>query len=82
MKRCYVNRSLLTQSFNIVNSAVILLFSNKWVPGLTAEDNIWYDMVSLSSTEHAPVVIQICLKLNHTVMGQSGRKTQYGVPTG
>ena len=42
MKRCYVNRSLLTQSFNIVNTAVILLFSKKWVPGLTAEDNNHY----------------------------------------
>ena len=28
------------QSFNIVNTAVILLFSKKWVPGFTAEDNM------------------------------------------
>ena len=27
------------QSLNIVNTAVILLFSKKWVPALTAEDN-------------------------------------------
>ena len=33
------NRSLLTQSFNIVNTPIILLFSKKWVPGLTEEDN-------------------------------------------
>ena len=35
----YMLRSLLTQSFNIVNSTIILLFSKKWVPGLAAEDN-------------------------------------------
>ena len=28
------------QSFNIVNTPVILLFSKKWVPDLTEEDNI------------------------------------------
>ena len=33
-------RSLLTQSFNIVNTLIILLFSKKWVPGFAAEDNI------------------------------------------
>ena len=27
------------QSFNIVNTPIILLFSKKWVPRLTAEDN-------------------------------------------
>ena len=27
------------QSFNIVNTPVILLFSKKWAPGLSAEDN-------------------------------------------
>ena len=32
-------RSLLTQSFNIVNTPIILLFSKKWVPGFAAEDN-------------------------------------------
>ena len=36
----YMLRSLLTQSFSIVNTPVILLFSKKWVPGLAAEDNI------------------------------------------
>ena len=35
----YMLRSLLTQSFNIVNIPVILLFSKKWVPGFAAEDN-------------------------------------------
>ena len=35
----YMLRSLLTQSFNIVNSPIILLFSKKWVPGFAAEDN-------------------------------------------
>ena len=35
----YMLRSLLTQSFNIVNTPVILLFSKKWVPGFAAEDN-------------------------------------------
>ena len=35
----YMLRSLLTQSFNIVNTPIILLFSTKWVPGFAAEDN-------------------------------------------
>ena len=35
----YMLRSLLTQSFNIVNTPIILLFSKKWVPGFGAEDN-------------------------------------------
>ena len=35
----YMLRSLLTQSFNIVNTPMILLFSKKWVPGFAAEDN-------------------------------------------
>ena len=35
----YMLRSLLTQSFNIVSTPIILLFSKKWVPGLAAEDN-------------------------------------------
>ena len=35
----YMLRSLLTQSFNIVNIQIILLFSKKWVPGFAAEDN-------------------------------------------
>ena len=40
----YMLRSLLTQSFNIVNTPIILLFSKKWVPGFAAEDNtsIWH----------------------------------------
>ena len=37
--QCYMLRSLLTQSFNIVNTPVILLFSKKRVPGFAAEDN-------------------------------------------
>ena len=36
----YMLRSLLTQSFDIVNTPIILLFSKKWVPGFAAEDNI------------------------------------------
>ena len=36
----YMLRSLLTQSFNIVNTPIILLFFKTWVPGLAAEDNI------------------------------------------
>ena len=35
----YMLRSLLTQSFNIVNTPIILLFSNMWVPAFAAEDN-------------------------------------------
>ena len=35
----YILRSLLKQSFNVVNSPIILLFSKKWVPGFAAEDN-------------------------------------------
>ena len=30
--------SLRTQSFNIVNTPIILLFSKKWVPRLATED--------------------------------------------
>ena len=36
------------QSFNIVNTPIILLFSNKWVPGLAAEDNNKYDSVNFN----------------------------------
>ena len=36
----YMLRSLLTQSFNIVNTPIILLFSKKWVLGFAEEDNI------------------------------------------
>ena len=39
MFQCYMLRSLLTQSFNIVNTPIILLYSKKWVPGFAAEDN-------------------------------------------
>ena len=35
----YMLRSLLRQSFNIVNMPIILLFSKKWDPGFAAEDN-------------------------------------------
>ena len=35
----YMLRSLLMQSFNIVNTPIILLFSKTWVPGFAAEDN-------------------------------------------
>ena len=35
----YMLRSLLKQSFKVVNTPVILLFSKKWVPGFAAEDN-------------------------------------------
>ena len=35
----YMLRSLLTQSFNIVNTPIILLFSKKWVLGFAAENN-------------------------------------------
>ena len=35
----YMLSSLFTQSFNIVNTPIILLFSKKWVPGFAAEDN-------------------------------------------
>ena len=41
----YMLRSLLTQSFNIVNTPIILLFSKKWVPGFAAEDNK-HDLIS------------------------------------
>ena len=30
---------MLTQSFNIVNTPIILLFSKNWVAGLAEEDN-------------------------------------------
>ena len=32
------------QSFNIVNTPIISLFSRKWIPGLAAEDNNWFSM--------------------------------------
>ena len=35
----YMLGSLLAQSFNIVNTQIILLFSKNWVPGFAAEDN-------------------------------------------
>ena len=39
----YMLRSLLTQSFNTVNTPIILLFSKKWVPGFAAEDNTTFN---------------------------------------
>ena len=41
----YMLRSLLTQSFNIVNTPIILLFSKKWVPGFAAEDNRYLEFM-------------------------------------
>ena len=41
----YMLRSLLTQSFNIVNTPIILLFYKKWVPGFAAEDNMYISRV-------------------------------------
>ena len=35
------------QSFNIVNTPVILLLSKKWAPGLSAEDNIYIFLVNM-----------------------------------
>ena len=49
IQRYCANRSLLTQSFNIVNTPIILLFSIKWVPGLTAEDNIYF-VIGINTT--------------------------------
>ena len=36
------------QSFNIVNTPIILLFSKKWVPGLAAEDNTSLNVHTIS----------------------------------
>ena len=47
----YMLRSLREQSFNIVNTLIILLFSKKWVPGFAAEDNIYIPI----STIHVDV---------------------------
>ena len=41
MFQSYMLCSLLTQSFNIVNTPIILLFSKEWVPGFAAEDKPW-----------------------------------------
>ena len=41
VQRYCAYRPLLTQSFNIVNTPIISLFSKKWVPVLTDEDNIY-----------------------------------------
>ena len=43
----YMLRSLLTQSFNIVNTPIILLFSKKWVPGFDAEDNTLHYIIQV-----------------------------------
>ena len=40
---------MLTQSFNIVNTPIILLFSKKWVPGFAAEDNSYCSLKPLWS---------------------------------
>ena len=51
----YMLRSLLTQSFNIENTPIILLFSKKWVPGFAAEDNTSsssYESVRKQKTEN------------------------------
>ena len=50
------------QSFNIVNTAVILLFSKKWVPGLTAEDNT-SECQHACSTFFLPTIYFIIMKL-------------------
>ena len=40
-------RSWLTESFNIVNTPITLLFSKKWVPHLTEDDNNLYTHVQV-----------------------------------
>ena len=50
----YMLPSLLTQSFNIVNTPITLLFSKKWVPGFAAEDN------SRSLNSNCSVIIFVC----------------------
>ena len=51
----YMLRSLLTQSFNIVNTPLILLFSKKWVPGFAAEDNR-----TIGSARYEPALFPPC----------------------
>ena len=54
----YMLRSLLTQSFNIVNAPIILSFSKKSVPGFAAEDNIcnilWDDNTHVQQKMYSP----------------------------
>ena len=40
-------RSWLTESFNIVNTPITLLFSKKWVPHLPEDDNNLYTHVQV-----------------------------------
>ena len=54
----YMLRSLLTQSFNIVNTPIILLFSKKWVPGFAAGDN---SLFALPNPLSSFVMNKICL---------------------
>ena len=58
----YMLRSLLTQSFNIVNTPIILLFSKKWVPGLAAEDNTFTLTWISSRDNHIIFISQISFK--------------------
>ena len=51
MLQRYMLRSLLTQSSNIVNTPIILLFSKKWVPGFAAEDNIYFEILLKESLD-------------------------------
>ena len=53
----YMLRSLLAQSFSIVNTPVILLFSKKWVPGLAAEDNIHNTQYSCTFFHLIPIIV-------------------------
>ena len=57
----YMLRSLLTQSFNIVNTPIILLFSKKWVPGFAAEDNtsVTYRRVTCTVADHSRVLLHV-----------------------
>ena len=48
----YILRSLLTQSFNIVHSPIILLFTKKWVPGFAAEDNTITSITQNPQSDH------------------------------
>ena len=60
----YMLRSLLTQSFNIVNTQIILLFSKKWVPGFAAEDNTRKTRaIGRPTLAKLPVTLETCLNL-------------------
>ena len=62
MFQSYMLCYLLTQSFNIVNTQIILLFSKKWVPGFAAEDNR-HTAMDMSATSCSNDCKQ--LKLSH-----------------